>query len=106
MELSIVSLIISVIMMVVGVFSAFSAYKERHAKSSAEQAQIAIKIEALSGHITQMDDDLKKASNGYYRNHESIVALEIKVKALEERVKALETALDEVNSKILRREHG
>lgn len=93
MEFSIISLVVSVIVMVVGVYSAFQAYKERHAKSSAEQAQIAVKIEALSGHITQMDDDLKKASNGYYRNHESIVALEVRVKNLEEKIKALDAEM-------------
>lgn len=100
MELAIISLIVSVIMMVVGVAGAFSGYKERHAKSSAEQAQIALKIESLTKKISDMDADLVAATKGYHANHEKISVLETKVKSLEARVKQLEQSLNDINDEI------
>lgn len=100
MDLAIISLIVSVIMMLVGVIGAFSAYKERHAKSSAEQAKIAIKIDTLTTKITKMDADLLAATKGYHDNHEKITVLETKVKSLEARVKALEESIKKINEDI------
>lgn len=99
-DLSIVSYVISAVMLIVSILTFVNASRERHEKSAAEQAQIAVKLESLETTLTDVKATVDELRDGYHENHVAIEKLETRVTGIEGRIKKAETKLGELESKM------
>lgn len=99
-DLSIVSYVISAVMLIVSILTFVNASRERHEKSAAEQAQIAVKLESLETTLTDVKATVDELRGGHHENRVDIGKLDTRVTGLEGRIKKAENNLKDLEQRV------
>lgn len=99
-DLSIVSYVISAVMLIVSILTFVNASRERHEKSAAEQAQIAVKLESLETTLTDVKATVDELRGGHHENRVDIEKLDTRMTGLEGRIKKAEVKIVEIEGKM------
>lgn len=95
-----VTFAVPLITLIISLITFYATAKEKHAKSAAEQAQIAAKLDENSRTLNDMSEQMTKLIDGYHENHAAIVKLETRVEMLDGKVTDIESRIGAVETKI------
>lgn len=91
---------VPLITLIVAIITFTNASKERHSKSSAEQAEIGLKLDDNGKRLADLQGRLDSLLEGYHENHGSIMQLETRVTGIEGRVKKVERDINYLENKV------
>ena len=98
--ISIIGMVVGVGSLIVSVLVFNASVKERHSKSAAEQAEIAVKLETFTKTLDEVKDTIEEIRNDRVKDHAELTKLESRFTGLEGRVKRVETDLRELRCKV------
>lgn len=98
--ISVIGMVIGVGSLIVSILVFNASVKERHSKSAAEQAEIAIKLETFTKTLDEIKDTVEDLRTDRAEDHAAIATLETKYTGLEGRVDSVETDLKELRRKM------
>lgn len=90
--------VVPVLALIVSIVTFFRASGERHAKSAAEIAQIAAKLDHNTFLLTEVKEQQQRLMTGYLENKADIAEIKGKVEAHETRIETLETEIHDLRS--------